>query len=85
MPILPGDADLYDLAKTPFSCPRCTGPYFGRDADSGIIHCHCTASGMTYSRQVGGSPVPHVERPCGWTGTEAEYREQWMQQFAASE
>lgn len=41
---------------TDWKCPRCGGPYFGRDADTDEIHCHSDTAGRSLSERDAGEP-----------------------------
>lgn len=59
-----------------FTCPRCSGPYFGsviRDGEVVAIECHCRADGTQMSDWFWlQGELEYVIRPhvptCGWTG-----------------
>lgn len=59
--------------KSEFKCPRCGGPYFGRDINTGKIECHCDEAGRSFSRTAE-EIMARVTRgkPCGWTGEPSE-------------
>lgn len=66
----------------PFKCPKCGGPYCGRDtarvdgkvAFLNTVACHCDENGGALSfwmNSESGELVPRVPRPgkpCGWRG-----------------
>lgn len=60
-----------------FTCPRCSGPYFGsifRDGEVVAIACHCRADGTQMSDWfwIDGELTYYLDRPksppCGWVG-----------------
>lgn len=56
-----------------FVCPRCGGPYFGRDIGKDehgpvplpTVRCHCDINGRSMSTMPG---EPKAAGPCGWRG-----------------
>lgn len=66
-----------------FKCPRCGGPYFGRDLATKLIECHCNEHGESLSMDIDVTDRPAMEawmkqstKLCGWVGGDRECMEE---------